>query len=748
MSKPLLLLLLLVGYMQAIHFESLAFYASTIPEFPTIDNNDWEHPDYRSSYAHQRTKEYSTLLHKFAFTHKAVTSSDVIDLITHLNLVQGNYNGIPKIIADKDTQCIVFGDLQGAFHSLMRDIAQLISMGILTEDFKIVPDTYLIFNGNVIGDSPYNMQTLYILLLLMSYNPGKVLYIKGSHEQHWLIDKSQLYQQLITLNFSKKELDQIALFFDKLPTCAYIMHNPQKGILIDGGTSVITPETIKVVASIIPHREHKTMGLRRYIGPPTSWALFSSPTGSNRRLHAFLYDAFAIIHTSPDMINWTITFYHNDARKKKNFSEPSIYNLIIGNLMHGPAIEFFDRSDIERLKKEVVELEAYVQELTELCLLQEKEQAEQTAYQSKQLSAIHDQTIVFGCTLDLVKAVRNQSKSLQEGLLAKVRAINEAGGLQGKQVQIIFLDDAYSPSKARENVRRFIDEFKTDVLLCPIGTLTLEHYLDLVVAEKLLVLFPIAGSLALKEVDFENIIQFRPSYIDELIALTEYVINKHQAKRFLIFCQKDSYGQMHKEAIEKFLQAHNIQQYKEFFYENNELDFTQRLSEIRDFNPDTIVFISTSAAAQSLIRQMGVGYFVGKYLYGTSNHFGEAAFKNFMKVKGLPFLVANVVPNPETSDIELAQQFRNKIKQTNMVLDTISFEGYIMASLTEYIFTHVKGSLSKENIINFVRTIKNIDFKGLKLDFNALSNRLSNKLWISESNDPNWIEVDLQGGSL
>lgn len=749
MNKQILLILLLQVYCaQAMTFDPIVVYATTLPELIHVDNDDWQRPDFSSRYGKEKEEQYFSFLYNLGFTSKQITSSDFARLIEHLNSVavtQDGADGMTKLTLPVNAQCVIFGDLQGAFHSLLRDIRQLISMGILSEDLTLVDDAYIVFNGNVIGDTPYNMQTLYIVFQLMMHNPDKVIYIKGINEQHWLTSKSQLYQQLSMLQVGNNVLASVSTFFNGLPSRLYMTHNDQKDILIDGRTTPYQDDQTQIAASIIAHHEHKTIGLRRYMGPPTNWSLFSSPTDVNRRLHAFLYDAFALIRVQPEIENWTITFYHTDARTQKGFPEPSTYNLIIGNWLYGPVLTLYDTADIARLKQEVDYLEERVKELTELCLLQEKKQAEHINADQK-LLAIHDNVILFGCTLDMVRSIRNQSESLQEGLLAKIKIINESGGLQGKQIQIVFLDDAYTPSKARENIARFIKEFKTDLLLCPIGTPTLEYYLDLVKSGNLLVLFPITGSLLFKNVDYENIIQFRPSYVDELGALTEYVIAKYQAKKFLIFYQKDSYGQMHKEAIKTFLDSRGIQQYQEFSYERNELNFTSRIHEIQAFNPDTIIFISTATAAQSLIRQMGAGYFVDKYLYGTSNNFGEAAFKNFMKLKGLNFFVANVVPNPEMSDIAIAQEFRNRAKQSNITIDTISFEGYIMASLMEYIFTHVDGLLSKESIVASARNIKDLNFKGLRLDYDTSFYRLSNKVWISESHDPNWIEVDLQRG--
>lgn len=736
--------------------DQIASYAATLQEFPDADGDYWEHPDFSSTYATFQESAVVSFLKWIGITipftiTRSVSIYDLKRLVDQINHDHVQHTSeVHKIVPAVNSRCVVFGDIRGAFHSFVRDLEQLVQLHILTRDLHLTENSYLIFNGNVINGSPYNMQTLYVLLILMKKNPERVVYIKGDLEQTWY-SESQLFKQLRILGADDALYKSVTTFFQELPTHVYVAAEDNQGIVIQAG--VEQPQTgsdVRLVSSITANSSIKTVGLRRSLGPPTSWSVFSSPTGTNRRLYGFLYDAFAIVQTAVYIENWTISLYYRNAQRQASFNAPSVYNMVIGNLISGASLDFFDQKERTLLKKEVVKLEQEVQQLQAECLARQQLHTEQqspavaSAAPEQPLLAMHDDVLVFGCTLDLSKGVRNQSLSLQAGLLAKIDELNAAGGIQGKTVQVIFLDDEYTPLKAKENVLTFLNEFKTDTLLCPIGTPTLEAYIDLVKEHKILVLFPITGALIFKVSGLENVIQFRPSYADELEALTEYVVAHKNAKRFLIFYQQDAFGQAHIDAVKKVLQRLDITQIQEVSYERNELSFVEKITKIKEFDPDTFICISTATPAQHLIRQMGANFFIGKNIYGISNNFGEASFRNFMKLKGLNFYVANVVPNPATSDIEIAQEFRQQAKKMNVVLDSVSFEGYIMATLTAYILQQVEGVITQEKIIDVVQHINNLDFKGLTLDFSPRYNRLSHRLWISEGFDENWIQIDLR----
>ena len=76
----------------------------------------------------------------------------------------------------------------------------------------------------------------------------------------------------------------------------------------------------------------------------------------------------------------------------------------------------------------------------------------------------------------------------------KVNKQNREGGINGKTVKLIFLDDGYIPAISRQNIEKLIAEYHTPFILCPGGTPTLLSVMDLIRDKKILVLFPQSGS--------------------------------------------------------------------------------------------------------------------------------------------------------------------------------------------------------------------------------------------------------------
>ena len=121
----------------------------------------------------------------------------------------------------------------------------------------------------------------------------------------------------------------------------------------------------------------------------------------------------------------------------------------------------------------------------------------------------------------------------------------------------------------------------------------------------------------------------------------------------------------------------------------------------------------------------------------------EPTFQVFLKSKGLRFYIPNAVPNPKTSDIPLALEFREELKDRSIENNPITFEGYICTQLAAYLIEGIEGVITKEKIIDAAQSIKDVDFKGLKLSFNPQTRVLSNTIWIDPGTKEPWKKVDL-----
>lgn len=355
-----------------------------------------------------------------------------------------------------------------------------------------------------------------------------------------------------------------------------------------------------------------------------------------------------------------------------------------------------------------------------------------------QSSAAKKQELVFGSTIDMKRGVKIFSDRFRSGILLALENAEKHGGINGRVPRIIFTDDEYTPSKARENALQFLEQ-GIDTLVSPVGSPTLEKYLDLVEQGKLLVLFPGTGAPIFRKPHLSHLIHFRPSYFDEAKVVVRHALEELGAKKMVLFYQNDAFGKGALQGAKAMLKQKGIADWSEVSYPRNNLNFDRQAQAIKNANPDAIIFLATSISAKELIRRLGSTYLFERHLLGISD-LGEDVFQVFIKNEGLSCIVVNVVPNPNTSNIKLIKEYRALAKRGRISIDVLTLEGFINATILIDILRKIKGAITKEAIIEQAEKLKNYNLKGLNLNFNRDTRELSNALWL-DTGKHKWVKV-------
>jgi ABC-type branched-subunit amino acid transport system substrate-binding protein len=300
------------------------------------------------------------------------------------------------------------------------------------------------------------------------------------------------------------------------------------------------------------------------------------------------------------------------------------------------------------------------------------------------------------------------------------------------------LDDEYTPEKTRTIIKQFLND-NIDIILCPMGSPTLESYLDLVREKKVLVLFPNTGAPIARKSDLEYIINWRLSYDYEGEIITKYTLDKLNATKAVMFYQDDAFGHGLLQGAQRVLKKRGITNWIEVSYGRNDVNFEKQVNIIKQENPNAILFFSSTVAARGLITQLEIKNLTGTKLLGNSD-MAARDFKTFTKQKGITVINPNVVPNPKTSELEIVQEFRKKAKYAYVPLDPFILEAYLAADLTFHILSKIDGPITKDAIVKIAESFKNYPYKGLTLDFNPQTRELSRTVWI-DNGEEEWIEI-------
>jgi branched-chain amino acid transport system substrate-binding protein len=146
------------------------------------------------------------------------------------------------------------------------------------------------------------------------------------------------------------------------------------------------------------------------------------------------------------------------------------------------------------------------------------------------------QTVPFSGPVSVAGVVGHAS-------LAYFDAINKAGGINGRQVKLIVLDDAYSPPKTVEATRRLVEDDTVLMMYGSVGTPTnaaVEKYLN---AKKVPHLFITTGASRFRDPKaFPWTMAFIPGYVQEGRAMAHYVLQSVAAPKIAVLYQNDDLG--------------------------------------------------------------------------------------------------------------------------------------------------------------------------------------------------------------
>ncbi len=215
-----------------------------------------------------------------------------------------------------------------------------------------------------------------------------------------------------------------------------------------------------------------------------------------------------------------------------------------------------------------------------------------------------DKTIKIGTTAPLsgpVSAFAQIAKSAE----AYFRKVNDEGGVNGRRIQMIIADDAYSPPKTVEQTRRLVESEEVLLIFGGVGTPTnsaVHKYLN---ERKVPQLF--LGSGAAKWDDPKNFpwtVGWQPTYRDEAIAYAKYIKASHATAKIGVLYQNDDLGKDYLKALEEGLGSGEAIVARAA-YETSAPTVDTQILQLKTAGADVVLVAATPKFAAQAIRKIG-----------------------------------------------------------------------------------------------------------------------------------------------
>jgi branched-chain amino acid transport system substrate-binding protein len=196
------------------------------------------------------------------------------------------------------------------------------------------------------------------------------------------------------------------------------------------------------------------------------------------------------------------------------------------------------------------------------------------------------------------------------GIIAKTEAalfkmVNEQGGVGGRQINYISLDDGYSPPRTVDQVRRLVEQEEVAFMFATIGTPSNTAIFRYTNGKGVPLLF--LGSGANKWGDYKAtpwVMGWQPSYRTEAQIYTTYIKQNKPGAKIGILYQNDDFGKDYPAGVKDVLGADFDKMVKTVSYEVTDATIDSQELELKNWGADVVITAATPKFAAQAIRKI------------------------------------------------------------------------------------------------------------------------------------------------
>jgi branched-chain amino acid transport system substrate-binding protein len=288
------------------------------------------------------------------------------------------------------------------------------------------------------------------------------------------------------------------------------------------------------------------------------------------------------------------------------------------------------------------------------------------------------------------------------------KMVNDQGGINGRKIKLIALDDGYSPPKSIEVVRRLIEEDQVAILFQTIGTAPNAAIRRYVNQKKVPDIWLGSGAsmFVTSPKDFPWSIPFQPSYRLEGQMYAKYILAHKPDARIGILYQNDDLGRDYLNGMKDGLgDKFNKMVVKTLSYEVTDPTIDSQILQLQAAGADVLYDASTPKFSAMAIRKVADLGWHPLHIIDSNGALVKPALQSAGLDKSVGVITAEYLKDPtdpgwaDDSGMKQFQAWRAKYAPESDPANPVWSYGYTMAQALVIVLKRAGNDLSRENIM-------------------------------------------------
>jgi len=370
---------------------------------------------------------------------------------------------------------------------------------------------------------------------------------------------------------------------------------------------------------------------------------------------------------------------------------------------------------------------------------------------------VTDKEILFGISAPFSGPAKELGQNMKLGIDAAFSVANTNGGVLGRQLRLIAVDDGYEPTRTAETMKQLYEQDRVFGIVGDVGTPTAAVALPYALDRRMLFYGAFTGAnLLRRDPPDRYVFNYRAGYAEETDAVVRYLVKVRRLKpeQIAVFAQQDSYGDAGFAGVTKAIRSlggGDDSTILRLNYKRNTVDVDEAVAQLQRsrITIKAVIMVPTYRAAARFIEKTRDLY--PSMIYTSVSFVGSTALASELMLLGKKYaqgvIVTQVVPAVDGHS-SVVLDYKSALSKyfPGEPPDYVSLEGYVASSILVEALKRNGPQLDTERLVDTFENLHDFDMGlGTPVTFGRSEHQGVHKVWGTELDSTGLYQpIDLQ----
>ncbi len=354
---------------------------------------------------------------------------------------------------------------------------------------------------------------------------------------------------------------------------------------------------------------------------------------------------------------------------------------------------------------------------------------------------VPDGELTFGMIAPFSGPAKELGLRVRTGIEVAFAAVNESGGIHGRKLRLVTVDDGYDPGRAAAAAKELVENRKVFALIGNVGTASAAVTVPYVNEKRVLLFGTASGASFLRQRPPDRyVFNLRASYVEETAAIIRHLVEVKRVRpeRIAVVTQDDAYGNAGFEGVVRALRPYGRDPTKilRLQYRRNTTDVEEAVKTLQAKARDVsaVVLVATYKPAARLIEKLRDSG-AGGLLFASVSDVGANELAEELAQLGPGYadgvVVTQVVPLP-ASNATPVLRYREQLKRyaAGERPASLSLEAWLSRQVLVEALQRAGRDVTTDRLIAALESISSLDLGiGKPLSYGPSEHQGSHLVW-------------------